>query len=318
MAKHGGKSNYGWGKQLKYAGINALRHRFVSGHFGTVATHKQRWKRFVEWYEKLGLRDAKNIQIKHLEEYGLGLRELVNTGNLSTSYAQNLLSTANVVVASLRGDSRVKVSPAALVGKRSSVRTKPSIWDNRNSVQELQDALIGLGEPEVAAMVGCARDLGLRKREACLLNAKAAYKQAIKDRKIVVQRGVKGGNNPRVVPIATSRQLETLRLAAEAQGKRDTIMRTGLDARDYPDLERWLNHVKYIFYKVGGRRFHDMRVAYACDRNAQLTHCPAPVLRTSGDAGPSRAVDLAARAIISRELGHHRINVTNSYLGGRK
>jgi hypothetical protein len=57
-----------------------------------------------------------------VKAYGSGLADKVTTKTMSVSYAQNLLSSVNVVLESMRGDRRIRVAPVALVGKRSHVR----------------------------------------------------------------------------------------------------------------------------------------------------------------------------------------------------
>ena len=66
------------------------------------------------------------------------------------------------------------------------------------------------------------------------------------------------------------------------------------------------------------RKLHGLRHAYAQRRYRELTGWPAPV-----GGGPSRkalspeqrAMDEAARATVTAELGHTRLAITNSYLG---
>lgn len=42
MGNVGGNRNYGYGKQLVWAGKNALADRYGQGHFSTRATHEER------------------------------------------------------------------------------------------------------------------------------------------------------------------------------------------------------------------------------------------------------------------------------------
>lgn len=42
--------NFGYGRQLSYAGLRALKDMFGGGHYGTVKTHCDRWQAFVKWY----------------------------------------------------------------------------------------------------------------------------------------------------------------------------------------------------------------------------------------------------------------------------
>ncbi len=43
MGKVGGERNFGYGKQMAWAGKNALADRYGDGHYGTQAAHGDRW-----------------------------------------------------------------------------------------------------------------------------------------------------------------------------------------------------------------------------------------------------------------------------------
>lgn len=312
MGKFGGNRNFGFGKQMAFAGTQAIKDRFVAGHFASVATHAARWAQFAQWLKDNGIRDARDITKAVIEDYGKYLKGHVLEDEMKVAYAQNLLSTVNVILSQMRGDKKMDVSPADLVGKRSTIRVDVPIWMNRDAVHQVYSNLMNRGHVREAAMVDVARYLGLRFRETCLLDAKAAYREALRTQKVTISKGVKGGNNTRVVPIADPRQLEALRSAAEAQGNQKNMM--GED-RNYIQHR---NHAYKMFYSAEGKHFHDLRASYACDRYQQLTGHLAPVLRGEGDPRPSRDIDRSARAIISQELGHARVEVVSEYIGGRR
>ncbi len=312
MGKVGGNRNFGYGKQLEFAGKNALKDRIVAGHYGSVAGHSSRWNQFAIWAKDNGIRDARDITKEVVEAYGRDLKGMVIEGEMKVSYAQNRLSSVNVILEQMRGDTKLAVSPAALVGPRSTIRTDVPIWMNRDAVQQIYSNLMNRGNVREAAMVDVARYLGLRFRETCLLDAKAAYREALRTHQVTISTGVKGGNNTRVVPITDQRQLEALRVAAAAQENQRNLMDEGRNYKQHRD------HAYSMFYAAEGRHFHDLRAAYACDRYQQLTGHLAPVLRGEGDPKPSRDIDRSARAIISEELGHHRIEVMSEYIGGRR
>lgn len=62
--------------------------------------------------------------------------------------------------------------------------------------------------------------------------------------------------------------------------------------------------------------FHELRAAYACERYEQITQHHAPI---NGGRCYSidRRLDREARMQTSQELGHGRIEVVATYLGGR-
>lgn len=59
----------------------------------------------------LGITDARHIDRSIVERYGQLLGKQVRQGEKTVSYAQNLLSTINVVMHSMRGDKAQQVSP---------------------------------------------------------------------------------------------------------------------------------------------------------------------------------------------------------------
>ena len=71
MGKVGGNRNYGYGKQLAWAGKNALADRYGQGHFSTRATHEERWRQFVQFLARQGIIDARDITQGVVMEYAI-------------------------------------------------------------------------------------------------------------------------------------------------------------------------------------------------------------------------------------------------------
>lgn len=112
--------NFGYGRQLSYAGPQALRDLFGGGHYGTVKAHSDRWAAFVRWCrseEGPGFNDARQINWQTLLDYSGHLLQQVEQGELAIATAQNRLSSVNRTMAALRGDQYVKVpSPSKALG----------------------------------------------------------------------------------------------------------------------------------------------------------------------------------------------------------
>ena len=51
------------------------------------------------------------------------LKELVRKGEMSVAYAQNRLSTVNVILETMRKDTVLTIKPAQIIGQRSHVRS---------------------------------------------------------------------------------------------------------------------------------------------------------------------------------------------------
>lgn len=137
MGKFGGNRNFGYGKQLEFAGRQAIKDRFVQGHYATVATHSERWAQFSRWAKDHEIKDARDVTRETIEAYGKDLKADVLEGEMKVAYAQNLISSVNVVLSQMRGDTDLKVSPSGLVGKRSTIRVDPPIWMNRDAVHQI-------------------------------------------------------------------------------------------------------------------------------------------------------------------------------------
>ena len=193
MKKAGGHRNFGYGKQMAWAGKQALKDQYGNGHYGTVIGHAERWRRFVTWCrDECDIRDARLINSEVVQDYGKSLRDKVDAG-MSPAYAQNLLSSVNVVMQAMRSDRQIRVAPVEFVGQRSRTRTDPPTGLDQNVVRQCADQLRQNGHERVAATVEVARALGLRLKEASLLNARVALGQVKKHGAVNITAGTKGG-----------------------------------------------------------------------------------------------------------------------------
>ncbi|TQV78013.1 integrase [Exilibacterium tricleocarpae] len=312
MGKLGGNRNFGYGKQLAWAGKNALMDRYGQGHFGTRATHEERWCQFVHYLKGLNIKDARQIDHGTIQQYGTRLRTQVSAGKVSVAYAQNLLSTVNVVLQAMRKDTVLLLSPS-VVGERCNVRSTVPASYERTVLASPIAALNSKGEQRVALVAALSRDFGLRFMEASLLNCKQALKQANRLGRINITLGTKGGRGKGVdrwVPV-NSNTLNTLKAAADLQGKANNLVpenRTYAQWRDHANSQ-WRNVPKTAPIKG----FHDMRAAYACERYQYITGYPAPVI--AGQRLASKDIDRQARSVIAQQLGHNRRDVVSSYIG---
>ncbi len=163
--------NFGYGRQMSYAGPQALRDLFGGGHYGTVKAHSDRWQAFVRWCRSEdgpGFNDARQIDRQTLLEYAGYLRQQVEQSAIGIATAQNRLSSVNRTMAALRGDQYVKVpSPSKALGmRRTSVRQSVPQGQDREHVKRIVDVLCEHQMPRAAAIVHLARAAGMRLREA--------------------------------------------------------------------------------------------------------------------------------------------------------
>lgn len=249
-------------------------------------------------------------------EYANQLADAVDDESLARSTAVNRLSSVNVLLSTARADDQLKLSPREWLGQRSYTCTKAPNGLNAKAVDAAAENLRCLGQPRLALAVSLCRYLGLRIREACLLNLKAALRSARRNGKIRITAGTKGGRGasiPRdIVPpdalVAhidqVARQIDESNVIPTAQRFSDWY------ARNY---KVWRGVGPRYGLKTG---FHDLRRSYACERYLQLTGYEAPCVAGSRIADAD--ADLDARMIIAQELGHGRPSIAAAYIGGRR
>ncbi|VVO65444.1 hypothetical protein PS900_01017 [Pseudomonas fluorescens] len=315
--------NFGYGRQLSYAGLQALKDMFGGGHYGTVKAHSDRWLAFVLWCRSedgLGFNDARQIDWRTLLDYAGHLRHQVEQGAISIATAQNRLSSVNRTMAALRGDQYVKVpSPSKMLGmRRNSVRRSVPQGQDREHVKRIVDVLCEHQMPRAAAIAQLARATGMRLREAILADLPRLRREAEHYDKINIQDGTKGGRSGATAPrwIRVDDHIrEALRYAEQVSpdGSRNLLAPN----ESYLDFQREIvRPARDILHTHDLKGFHELRAAYACERYEQITHHLAPI-----NGGRCRRLDprldREARLQISYELGHGRIDVVSAYIGGR-
>jgi integrase len=315
--------NFGYGRQLSYAGPQALKDMFGGGHYGTVKAHCDRWQAFVKWSRSEqgpGINDARQIDRKVLADYAAYLRDVVWSGDLAVSTAQNRLSSVNRTMAALRGDQYVKLpSPSKALGmQRTGIRQSVPQGQDREQVRQIVDTLCRHHQLRAAAIVLLARATGMRLREAILADLPRLRREATDLGKINIQDGTKGGragaSAPRwiVVHDHVRGALEFARQVSPA-GSRNLIA----PHESYLDvLQDIVRPARDILHAHSLKGFHELRAAYACERYEQITQHRAPI--NGGKCSQlGQWLDRKARRQISYELGHGRIDVVAAYIGGR-
>ena len=197
--------NFGWGRQLSYAGPQALRDMFGGGHYGTVKAHSDRWQAFVRWCRSEdgpGFNDSRKIDRQTLLDYAGHLRQQVEQGAICIATAQNRLSSVNRTMAALRGDQYVKVpSPSKALGmRRTSVRRSVPQGQDREHVKRIVEVLCEHQMQRAAAIAQLARATGMRLREAILADLPRLKREAEQYGKINIQEGTKGGRSGASAP----------------------------------------------------------------------------------------------------------------------
>ena len=265
--------------------------------------------------EDQGLRDLRKVDKETIREYGEHLAERVEIGTLAASSAHDYVSAMNTAMSVARGNDDLRMTAVKDFGipERSGV----AVENKAISAVEHERITSSLNE-RMSAIVELQRELGLRLKESCLINAKDVYKQALEHGIVKIDTGTKGGRE-REVLITSDSQIEALRVAADQQGNHYSM--TPSD-QTYIQFQREL-------YKEVGRGMHGERHHYAQARYEQELGVKSPI--AAGIAHKDRFDYIAkelnltkekakekdhnARLKVSNELGHGRIQITNSYLG---
>lgn len=318
--------NYGLGaRDMARAGRYGLQNAARRGElsYQSAATIAERWNLFSTWARDHDVRRMERVTSELVVSYGREMADAVRAGTLAPATAQNRLSALNTVMGMATQGRWISVSPVRDAGipKRSGVRTQVPTGMDRREVARATQSL----SPRAAAVVDLCRSLGLRAKEASLIDARAALAQGCATGCITIAAGTKGGRS-RELP-ATPQQLQALSRAADVQGN---------DRSMIPAQETWkswrageLRQAREMLQNHGITRLHDLRASYACDRYQALTGSPAPVVydryviesglgfqRKLGGFRATRQQDLEARQQIAAELGHGRTGITTAYLGG--
>ena len=314
--------NFGYGRQLSYAGPQALRDLFGGGHYGTVKAHSDRWQAFVRWCRSKdgpGFNDARQIDRQTLQDYAGHLRNQVEQGELAIATAQNRLSSVNRTMAALRGDQYVKVpSPSKELGmQHTTVRSAIPQGQDREQVIRIIDALREQ-HPRAAAITQLARATGMRLREAILADLVRLKREANQFGRINIQDGTKGGRSGasahRWITVDDHIR-DALRFAEQVSpdGSRN-LLAPHESFRDFRQCV--VRPARDILHTHNLKGFHELRAAYACERYEQLSHHQAPINGGRCYQLDPR-LDQETRTQISYELGHGRVDIVSAYIGGR-
>ena len=322
VSKRDGR-NFGYGRQLSYAGPQALKDMFGGGLYGTVKAHSDRWRAFVRWCRSEGgpeFNDARKINRQTLLNYAWYLRQQSEQGSICIATAQNRLSSVNRTMGALRGDQYVKVpSPSKALGlQRTTVRTAAPQGQDREQVKRIVEALCESQLPRAAAIAQLARATGMRLREAILADFSRLQREAETFGRVNIQDGTKGGRSGASASrwITVDEHIRNaLRFAEQVSpdGSRNLLAPN----ESYLDFQRGIvRPARHILHQHNLKGFHELRATYACERYEQITHHLAPV--NGGRCYQlDRHLDQEARVQISYELGHGRIDVVSAYIGGR-
>ncbi|NLD01421.1 MAG: hypothetical protein GX673_11685 [Gammaproteobacteria bacterium] len=280
--------------------------------FSTVATVLERFEHFKRFAKEKGVARFERVSSELVRSYAQHLKKRkFKKRNLSAAYAANMLSAVNSVMSRAHSHNGTKWIP--VTGREVGLERRKRTRTTKTVTREQSSKAIEQLSPRAAAIANLARELGLRSKEASLINAKKALADATNNSFVAIEAGTKGGRY-REVPITNPKQIEALRNAAEVQSDDHHSL--------VPPEQTWaqfregeLRDGREVLKKHGVAGYHQLRTAYAAGRYHELTGQPAPV---NGGKIDDKDVDLDSRLQISSELGHGRAEVLNSYVGSKK
>lgn len=317
------KRNYGYGKQLLYAFSMALNALFgQQDHFGTRRTHRIRIRVFVEFCQRYGVRDARNIDLELVEAYGNYLRHRLHHAYewadgtrdnvVAVSYAHNLISTVNTCMYSLRRDEKLHLSARKALGvARSNVR-QTEIQADIADTKTAADRMIATGNGRGAAVTLLSRAWGMRANEAILQDLDRMMREVAATGSAAILEGTKGGRRCRSRTIKAGEfQREALEFAVSVRPAGSKCLLT--ETENVISFYRGeLGRCRRILKKCGIPSIRELRCGFAQDIYEGIVRGPSPLRGPIGD----RALDRIAREAVARLLGHGRPQVASSYIGG--
>lgn len=259
----------------------------------------------------------------HALQYGEQLRERFECGEISPSTARDYLSHINKCLEQARGDSKLKVQAT----KELDYPPKTGIALKDGSVSEShhKQVIERVSEP-VAVVCSLQRAFGLRMREGALLDCEKALKEATASAQVTIQRGTKGGQE-RIVPIEHPSQIAALKRGFALQKQTGHNNATphsmsfkAFQSRAYREtksaVETYLSHGERKHF---ANMQYEQKMGVLSPVRAGVPHGRAhheylaKTLNVSLAEAKSR--DKVIRLEISKMLGHHRVGITNAYLG---
>ncbi|MGL6261660.1 integrase domain-containing protein [Vibrio sp. WXL210] len=320
------KANYNLGsKDMTKALINASLEQQSCIKSNTHKARLPAIRLFGEFLKaETSVKRLNHIERTHVILFGESLREAYEAGtSISAVTARDYLSHVNCALAQARGDDKLRVNAT----KDLQFTPKNGIAKYDGSITEPQHQhLIKNASQPVSLIAQLQRHWGLRFREAALLDARKALKTLDEDGKLVVYRGTKGGQT-RWIELESSHQRIVLERVANAQAEcgHDSLVPKGQSFKAFQTAAwREIRAIDANYLTHGERKtyacdYYGRHVGVACPVRSGVAHGRAHHQFIANSLGISlqRAIakDRAVRKQLSEYLGHHRVVITNSYLG---
>ncbi len=286
-------------KDLNYQ-LSKLRRDNRDGGFSTQATRSRILDLIANQLQTLGYRrmQATSLKPKHID----ALLALWREQGISIGTLKNRLSA-------LRWWAK-KVNKHSIIARDNSVYGigKREYVAKESKAQELDDKKLSqISDQYVRLSIRLQAAFGLRREEA--IKFKPSY--AMQGDHIKLKSSWTKGGRARTVPITNDDQRQLLEdVKALARG--------GALIPPHLNYVQQLHRYEKQTAKAGLSHLHGLRHGYAQWRYFELTElvCPVAGGLPLKELNPAqRALDHRARAVISSELGHARVEIAAVYLG---
>jgi len=286
-------------KDLNYQ-LSKLCRNNRDGSFSTQATRSRILDLIANQLQKLGYRrmQPRSLKPKHIDALVAHWRgQGISIGTL-----KNRLSALRWWAKKVNKPSIIaKDNDVYDIGKRDNVarKSKALIIDEKK--------LSAISDPHVRLSIRLQAAFGLRREESI----KFSPSYAVQDDHIKLKPSWTKGGRARTVPIRNDEQRQLL----------DEIKAFAKGGALIPAQKNYVEHLHRYERQLrdaGLTKLHGLRHAYAQQRYLELTGWQAPVAGgpTSKQLTPDQLEpDYDARAIVSRELGHARVEIAVVYLG---
>jgi len=270
------------------------------GSFSTQATRSRILDLIANHLQELGFRrmQPRSLKPKHVDALvGLWKEQGIRVGTLKNRFS------------ALRWWAK-KVNKPSIIARDNSayaIGTRKCVAEKSKALELDEKKLAKISDPYVRLSIRLQAAFGLRREESI----KFSPGYAIQDDHIQLKASWTKGGRARTVPIRTDEQRQLLE-EVKTQAKGGALIPAHLN------YVQQLNRYQRQLRNAGMKKLHGLRHAYAQQRYEEMTGWKAPV--AGGPAAQSlnedqHALDLEARAVISRELGHNRVSVSVVYLG---
>lgn len=279
---------------------NKLLKQHNTSSFSTKAERFKTIKLVDKQLLELGFKglELKSLKPKHVDS----LLQKWQADELSPGTIKNRMAHVRWLAEKINKKGIVPSSNADLgVAKRVYV-------SNENKARTVsQEQLNSIPDQHLKMSLKLQVAFGLRREEAMKIQPEKADRG---DHLALDASWCKGGRD-RVIPILTEAQREVLNEAKALACGKSLIP---------PDLKyvQQMKRYENTCIRIGLDKAHGLRHSYAHQRYFTLTgfDCPAVSgVNTQELTAEQKAADKAAREIITRELGHGRLQITAVYLG---